>query len=180
VAALSAFVRDFRASEASWGVPPLACLARSLRVVAFAGDPSRAFDRLSDAGRQLMTCFSVALQGAGNRAKRGATLPVVNQLFKIYFRINTLRMCKNLIRSLEAPNATPLDSFPIGQRVTYRFYTGRLAVFDEDYAKADGARIARGWGGRCAVACARVRARVCGHVAACACAELCVCVCACV
>lgn len=134
-----AFVRDFRTSEEAWGVAPLAALARSLRVVSFAGSPAKEEARLSDVGRHLMTCFSAALQGSGNRAKRGATLPIVNQLFRVYFRINTLPMCKNLIRSLEAPNAMPLESFPIGQRVTYRFYTGRLAVFNEDFTKADGA-----------------------------------------
>ncbi len=138
---MSAFLRDFRASEAAWGVAPLAALARSLRVVAVAADAARATGeqrRLDDAARALMAAFSAALQGAGNKAKRGATLPIVNQLFKTYFRLDTLSICKNLIRSLEAPNATPLDSFPIGQRCTYRFYTGRLAVFDENYAKADG------------------------------------------
>jgi hypothetical protein len=141
VGALSALLRDFRASESAWGVAPLSSLARTLRVAAAAADAARAGEprSLPDAGRQLMASFSAALQGAGNKAKRGATLPVVNQLFKIYFRLNTLRMCKNLTRTLEAPNAAPLESFPIGQLVTYRFYTGRLAVFDEDYAKADGA-----------------------------------------
>jgi hypothetical protein len=122
-------------------VAPLCALARSLRVVAALADAPRPGDprALADAGRQLMAAFSAALQGAGNRAKRGATLPLVNALFKVYFRLNTLRMCKNLTRTVEAPNAMPLEEFPIGTLVTYRFYTGRLAVFDEDYAKADGA-----------------------------------------
>lgn len=32
----------------------------------------------------------------------------------------------------------PFEAFPVAQRVTYRFYVGRLAVFDEDYVSGSG------------------------------------------
>jgi hypothetical protein len=62
-------------------------------------------------------------------------LALVNQLFKVYFRINKLHLCKPLIRAIDS---SPFkDHFTLGQRVTYRFYVGRKAMFDSDY-KAGG------------------------------------------
>lgn len=141
VQTLVTFIREFRQTEQDWLVPPMQSLAFNCRVVAERADrelgkAGKKAERLNDAGSQLMKCFSAAQQGMGNKAKRLACLAVVNQSFKIYFRLNTLRLCKNLIRAVEAPNFVPLEHFPIAQQVTYKFFTGRLAVFDEDYAKA--------------------------------------------
>ena len=160
---MTAFVREFRSCESAWGVPALLALARSVRLVAAAADtrlPAGTPDegkRLRDAGAQLQLCFRAASSGA-DRGKRMATLPLACELFKTYFKLDTLQMCKNLTRTLEAPNAIPLDSFPVGQLVTYRFYTGRLAVFDENYAKAD-ADLSFAFA-HCHVAAARNKGRV--------------------
>lgn len=63
--------------------------------------------------------------------KRWGMLALVNQLFKVYFRINKLHLCKPLIRAIDS---SPFkDHFTLGQRVTYRFYVGRKAMFDSDY-----------------------------------------------
>lgn len=96
----------------------------------------------------------------------------MNVSIKIYFRLNTLRLCKNLIRTVDSrqvctpgslrlllpavaacpplyiacllltwlPPSSPaqfadFDAFPASQRVTYKFYVGRLAVFDENYVR---------------------------------------------
>jgi hypothetical protein len=42
-----------------------------------------------------------------------------------------------MIASVESRNALPFDEYSVSQKVTYKFYTGRLAVFDEDYCKAE-------------------------------------------
>ena len=52
---------------------------------------------------------------------------------QVYFRLNTLRLCKNLINAVHSRQFTPFDAFPASQRVTYKYYTGRLAIFDENY-----------------------------------------------
>lgn len=58
-------------------------------------------------------------------------------LFKIYFKLNTLHLCKNLIAAVNLPTFPPFESFPSSQKVTYSYYVGRLAVFDDDYARAE-------------------------------------------
>lgn len=63
--------------------------------------------------------------------KRWGMLYLVNQLLKIYFRISKLHLCKALIRAIDA---SPFkDQFSKSQQVTYRYYTGRKAIFESDF-----------------------------------------------
>jgi hypothetical protein len=75
--------------------------------------------------------------GAGNKGKRLALLEIVNTLFKVYFQLNTLRLCKTLINAVNSGVFPELEAFPASQRVTYRYYMGRLNIFDEQYVSAD-------------------------------------------
>lgn len=144
VAALQPFIRAFREDEGAWVVHPMHSVVHNLRAAAEAADTEqraagRRPDKLADCGDQLRKCFSVSLQAPGNRDKKLAALDIVNVSIKIYFRLSTLRLCKNLIRTVESKQFAPFDSFPASQRVTYRFYLGRLAVFDEQYEEAEAA-----------------------------------------
>ena len=66
-----------------------------------------------------------------------SSMYVVTNLFKIYFRLNTLRLCNNLIVTVERPNFPTLDKFPLAHGVTYKFYTGRLSMFNNDFEQAE-------------------------------------------
>jgi hypothetical protein len=66
-----------------------------------------------------------------NETKRWGMLVLVNHLFKIYFRINRLQLCKPLIRAIEAQSLK--DRFPVPQMVTYKYYVGRKAMFDSEF-----------------------------------------------
>ena len=58
-------------------------------------------------------------------------LSLVNQLFKLYFRINKLHLMKPLIRAIDS---SPLkDKFPLSQQITFKYYVGRKAMYDSDY-----------------------------------------------
>lgn len=63
--------------------------------------------------------------------KRWGMLVLVNHLFKIYFRINRLQLCKPLIRAIEAQAIK--ERFPLEQMVTYKYYVGRKAMFDSEF-----------------------------------------------
>lgn len=58
----------------------------------------------------------------------------VNQLFKIYFRINKMNLCNPLKRVIE--NSGLKDSFPLTHQIAYKFFVGRQAMFDNDYNTA--------------------------------------------
>jgi len=72
----------------------------------------------------------------GVKKRAGALFIVINQ-FKVYFKLGTLQLCKNLIRSVNQPNFPKFESFPVSHRVTYKFYVGRIKVLEDDMAEAD-------------------------------------------
>jgi hypothetical protein len=70
-------------------------------------------------------------------SKKWGALYVVNTLFAIFFKADQLRQCKFFIKGgVESPVFPPLEQFPRSQVVTYRYYTGVLACYEDDYARA--------------------------------------------
>ncbi|NWH77718.1 PCID2 protein, partial [Piaya cayana] len=95
-------------------------------------------DTLEKAAELLMSCFRVCASDtrAGiEDSKKWGMLFLVNQLFKIYFKINKLHLCKPLIRAIDSSNLK--DDYSMAQRVTYRYYVGRKAMFDSDFKQAE-------------------------------------------
>uniref|UniRef100_A0A0R3WQV8 CSN12-like protein n=1 Tax=Hydatigena taeniaeformis TaxID=6205 RepID=A0A0R3WQV8_HYDTA len=79
-------------------------------------------------------CAADSLTAIEDSKKRGM-MGLANQLFKIYFQINKLNLCKPIIRAIENVN---IDAhFSIAQRVTYNYYVGRKAMFDGDLKMAN-------------------------------------------
>lgn len=46
-------------------------------------------------------------------------------------QINKLHLCKPLIRAIDSSNLR--DDYSTAQRVTYKYYVGRKAMFDSDF-----------------------------------------------
>ena len=92
--------------------------------------------RLADCGSTLMLVYRAVSQ-TSVAEKKASQLYVVNTLFRIYFKLNTLHLCKNLINAVNLPTFLPFDSFAKAEKVTYNFYVGRLAVFEDAYERAD-------------------------------------------
>jgi len=60
---------------------------------------------LEKAAEHMMSCFrTCALDSKSGEdvTKRWGMLNIVNQLFKIYFKVNKLHLCKPLIRAIES------------------------------------------------------------------------------
>ena len=70
-----------------------------------------------------------------NGSKKAGVLYIVNHLFSMYFRLNTLRLCKNLLRPVESRNLHLSGNK--GDMVTYRYYVGRLNMFEDQYELAE-------------------------------------------
>jgi len=67
--------------------------------------------------------------------KKVGVLIIVNYLFAMYFRLNTLRLCRNLLRPVESRFLHEKGS--TGSMVTYRYYVGRLKMFEDQYKDAE-------------------------------------------
>ncbi|XP_062566068.1 myosin-VIIa-like [Saccostrea cucullata] len=143
---VQAFTKFFQSQkDENWSLPIMFAVCLDLRKFANSADAQaqkkgrgKAGERLEKAAELLMGCFRVC--AADNRAsvedtKKWGMLNLVNQLFKVYFKINKLHLCKPLIRAIDS---LPLkDRFPLAQQVTFRYYVGRKAMFDSDFKSAD-------------------------------------------
>ncbi|NWQ68858.1 PCID2 protein, partial [Tyrannus savana] len=129
----------------SRALPIMYAVALDLRIFANNADQqlvkkgkSKVGDMLEKAAELLMSCFRVCASDtrAGiEDSKKWGMLFLVNQLFKIYFKINKLHLCKPLIRAIDSSNLK--DEYSMAQRVTYKYYVGRKAMFDSDFKQAE-------------------------------------------
>merc|ERR1711976_225099 len=152
-AAVGAFHRFFAdQKEQNWTLPVLYQMLLDLRRLARISDKAQTAlfkhnskvnnpigerSCLEIAADTYMQCFRTCV--ADTRAsidctKKWGILFITNQLFKIYFMINKLHLLKPLIRAVDACDLK--TQFPLGQRVTYSFFQGRKALFENDYTLA--------------------------------------------
>ncbi|XP_002128926.2 PCI domain-containing protein 2 [Ciona intestinalis] len=146
VQTVQAFVRAFQSQkDDNWGLPLMYKLVLDLREFADTVDKElyrtgrgKRGEMLEKAADTIMSCFRVC--GSDGRSaiavsKKWGMLFLVNQLFKIYFRIGKLHLCKPLIRAIESSSIK--EQFTLAQRVTYKYYVGRKAMFDSNFVMAE-------------------------------------------
>ncbi|CAI5534521.1 unnamed protein product [Closterium sp. Naga37s-1] len=85
-------------------------------------------DKLKAAASFLMKVFGAI---AGKGPKKVGSLYVACQLFKIYFKLGTLNLSKSIIRVIDSSKG--FDDYPARDQVTYKYYTGRLDVFNDAF-----------------------------------------------
>ncbi|KAG9455701.1 hypothetical protein H6P81_000209 [Aristolochia fimbriata] len=135
----NAFLQEFRVWESSWALEAVYTIVYEVRVLAEKADRQLASvgkntEKLQAAGSFLMKFFG-ALAGKG--PKRVGALYVTCQLFKVYFKLNTVHLCRSVIRSIETAKIFEFEEFPTRDKVTYMYYTGRLEVYNENFLSAD-------------------------------------------
>ncbi|XP_052199595.1 enhanced ethylene response protein 5 isoform X1 [Diospyros lotus] len=135
----NAFLQEFRNWESAWALDALYVIAYEIRVLAEKADrelsgTGKNPEKLKGAGSFLMKMFGVL---AGKGSKRVGALYVTCQLFKVYFKLGTVHLCRSVIRSIETARIFDFEEFPVRDKVTYMYYTGRLEVFNENFPAAD-------------------------------------------
>ncbi|KAM9319321.1 PCI domain-containing protein 2 isoform 4-T4 [Gastrophryne carolinensis] len=142
----TSFLKIFQAhKEENWALPIMYAITLDLRNFANNADQQlvkkgkgKVGDMLEKAAELLMSCFRVCAsdtRASFDDSKKWGMLFLVNQLFKIYFKISKLHLCKPLIRAIDSSNFK--DEYAMSQRVTYKYYVGRKAMFDSDFKKAE-------------------------------------------
>lgn len=140
---LTAFINVVQ-SESAWVLPALHALCTDLRVVAGEADKQLFKERmkkrmLEKSERILKRAFMTTNNDRRTMeegSKRAGTLAIINQLLKVYFSLNNLRLCANLTRTVNAPNFPPFENYSISDRVTYKFFSGRLHLYDDRVREA--------------------------------------------
>ncbi|CAI9764671.1 unnamed protein product [Fraxinus pennsylvanica] len=135
----SSFIQEFRNWESAWVLEALCVIAHEIRILAERADKELASigktpEKLKGAGSFLMKVFGVL---AGKGPKRVGALYVTCQLFKIYFKLGTVHLCRSVIRSIETARIFDFEEFPVRDKVTYMYYTGCLEVYNENFPAAD-------------------------------------------
>mmetsp|Transcript_18616 Transcript_18616/g.23973 ORF Transcript_18616/g.23973 Transcript_18616/m.23973 type:complete len:408 (+) Transcript_18616:114-1337(+) len=149
-----AFNQMFGSSTGNWLVPAMHAICKSTHRLAKAADKeinggggggSTDQAKLQSAVTLLQESFSRTYNDrkeynsdapfGSDGSKKAGVLSIVNELFVIYFSLNTLRLCKNLVRPIEARKLH--EKGTMGELVTYKYYTGRLSLFEDQYADAE-------------------------------------------
>lgn len=142
--------------DENWPLPVLSVICRDLRLLARAADEQTTRIRVSKAketgtrvglnkdenlekaAEALMGVFRICatdVRSAPENSKKRGMITIVNQLFKIYYRINKLHLCKPLVRALD--NADMMELFPIPEKVTYSYFLGMRSMYESSYKKAE-------------------------------------------
>eukprot|EP00271_Cylindrocystis_brebissonii_P021880 TRINITY_DN8136_c0_g1_i3.p1 TRINITY_DN8136_c0_g1~~TRINITY_DN8136_c0_g1_i3.p1 ORF type:complete len:263 (-),score=63.09 TRINITY_DN8136_c0_g1_i3:596-1384(-) len=76
-----------------------------------------------------------AIASAKSVKKIGA-LYVACQLFKVYFKLGTVHLCRSIIRVIDS-NKKDFEDYPARDKVTYMYYMGRLDVLNDNFTAAN-------------------------------------------
>lgn len=127
------------------GMPLFVRVSNDLRVLAAMTDANQAsesYDYLREALHDLTKGFSSLFKDrtpvSSPQSKKRAILAAVNVLFKVYFRLNTLHLCSRSISVVEGPGRVTddLSCFPACDVATYKYYIGRLKMYEDKYEDA--------------------------------------------
>lgn len=152
----SSFHTVFSTSSGNWLVPTLHMIVKCTKQAAIAADVEAQKSEDSKSGKEANANLQKAtslLQESYSKtsndrkeyrkdasldeegSKKAGVLTIVNELFAIYFRLNTLRLCKNLLRPVESRKLH--EQAKMSEMVTYRYYVGRLFLFEDQYEAAE-------------------------------------------
>lgn len=131
-------------SDSAWSMPVLHALCADLRILSEEADNQLREDgekpsRLERTERILKRGFTATFndrKSVAEGSKKIGTLGVINQLLKVYFKLNNLRLCANLTRTVNTPSFPPFHLHPLSHRVTYKYYAGRLHLYEDRYVEA--------------------------------------------
>ncbi|KAF1955425.1 hypothetical protein CC80DRAFT_526385 [Byssothecium circinans] len=103
--------------------------------------PAPRSEKLEEAARMFNRIFALCLGDRNpdtSQSRKWGVYCVANLLFKTYFKLKTISLSKNLVKSIDAQSDLPyFDLYPITHRVTYLYYVGVISFLQEDYAKAE-------------------------------------------
>jgi len=132
-------------SEQPWVLPAVIGTASTLRVLSAKVDDDLlrrggtiTNSQLAQCAMMLQSIFAKTAAAKGQDAdqRKAAAVAIGCIMFKVYFRLNTLTNCKNVVKTID-DTLKIFDTAQLCHKVTFRYYTGRLLAYDEDFIKAD-------------------------------------------
>ncbi|KAL9546413.1 hypothetical protein MBANPS3_006674 [Mucor bainieri] len=123
----------FNGSDTFFMVPVIKSLSTSLVQLAFRVDKMGLQGKARKANlaaRLVSKVFNIMLADRSpmETSKRQGIFHITNLAFKVYFKLDSVRMCQTFISNINT-GGLELDMFPISQQVTYKYYIGRYALY---------------------------------------------------
>lgn len=123
----------------AWCIPALYQLCADLRIIAEQADEQLRANgqkpsKLEEAERVLKRAFMTTnndRRSLEENSRKIGVLGIIVQLLKIYFKLNNLRLCGNLTRTVNAPNFPSFEKYPKDQRCSYKYFSGRLHLYED-------------------------------------------------
>ena len=142
---IQVFERMFKTQkEDNWGLPMMNVLIKDLYFLALKADiiavanGEMAGSKIDACADMLMKVFRVCASDSRTGlefTKRWGLMPIINLLFKCYFKTNKMNLCKPLILAIESnvANKDIKDLFPISERVTYNYFVGMKHMYENEF-----------------------------------------------
>merc|ERR1719464_123115 len=151
----STFNRLLSSSEGNWLIPALIVICKNTNQTAIVADQHISLTskiqqhhhqaKLEKASPILQESYSKTINDRTEYhpgspfdtigSKQSGVLAIVNELFNMYFRLNNLRLCNNLIRPVETKKLQ--EKGTMAEMITYRYYSGRLNMFEDQHERAE-------------------------------------------
>ncbi|MEN2496801.1 MAG: PCI domain-containing protein 2 [Marteilia pararefringens] len=128
--------------ETSWQVPILKVIIKNTMMISLelSKDLTKKESNyvLESAADAILSSFRLCaseLRVTFERSKKQALLFSASCLFKIYFRMSNLHLCKSIMLAIDTSNVD-FSLFPINEQVTYKYYCGWKYLYDFDVPSA--------------------------------------------
>ncbi|KAJ3329305.1 COP9 signalosome (CSN) subunit [Blyttiomyces sp. JEL0837] len=95
---------------------------------------------LEETARTLNKAFSVCATdrfSSKEYSRKWGAYYICNLLMRTYFKLGQINLCTNLLRSMQNADLPDIELYPISHVITYKYYLGVLAFYNEQYAKAE-------------------------------------------
>ena len=94
-------------------------------------------ERLEEAARIINKAFTACISDRSpiELSRKWGTYYITGLLFKVYFRLNKLSLCRNVLQAISVSEVPNLELFPRAHIVTFRYYLGVYSFLNEDYVK---------------------------------------------
>ncbi|KAG2449210.1 hypothetical protein HYH02_005957 [Chlamydomonas schloesseri] len=137
---LASMLNADKGVESEWMIPIALGAASALKVLSELADEELSrkgltANMMSECAITLQAFFRGLSTSKSSQAKKDASVAIVCVMMKVYFKLNAINNCKQPLQQIDV--ARLFDNAKQAHKVTLRYYTGRLAAYDEDFQKAD-------------------------------------------
>jgi COP9 signalosome complex subunit 12 len=137
---LAQFIHTILPQLSNWFTPIMIIINKDLYALSSKADmETNEKARLEIAARTMNKAFSICVTdrfSTLNESKKWAIYAMVALLFKTYFRLQSTNLCTTILKSLESADIPSLEQFMKSEQVTFKYYVGVLAFFNEKFESA--------------------------------------------